>query len=155
MSNIVRLRDITQSDLPIFFEHQREPEANQMAAFPARDEEAFYKHWAKIMASDTVYNQTILFNDQVAGNILSFEMEGETEIGYWIGKEFWGKGITTEALKQFLGQLKKRPLFSHVAKHNLASKRVLEKCRFQVIGEGKWNPFPNEPEVEEFVLKLD
>lgn len=155
MPDQIRLRDITQSDLPFFFEHQRQPEANQMAAFPARDEEAFYKHWAKIMASDAVYNQTILFNDQVAGNILSFEMEGETEIGYWIGKEFWGKGITTEALKQFLGQLKKRPLFSHVAKHNLASKRVLEKCGFIVIGEGKWNPFPNQPEVEEFILKLD
>lgn len=131
MSSNIRLRDVLQSDLPIFFEHQRDPEANQMAAFPARDEEAFYKHWAKIMANDTVYNQTILYNDQVAGSVLSFEMEGETEIGYWIGKEFWGKGITTEALKQFLGQIKKRPLFSHVAKHNLASKRVLEKMRIQ------------------------
>lgn len=154
MSNMIRLRDITQSDLPIFFEHQRDPEAVEMAAFPSRDEDAFYKHWAKIMVNDTVYNQTILFNDQVVGNILSFEMEGETEIGYWIGKEFWGTGITTEALKQFLGQVKKRPLFAHVAKHNLASKKVLEKCGFQVIGEGKWNPFQNEIEVEEYILKL-
>lgn len=151
--NIV-LRDVLQSDLPIFFEHQRDPESNKMAAFPARDEEAFYKHWAKIMVNETVYNQTILLDDQVVGSILSFEMEGETEIGYWIGREFWGQGITTEALKQFLGQIKKRPLFAHVAKHNIASKKVLEKCGFIVIGEGKWKPFPDEAEVEEYILKL-
>ena len=99
-------------------------------------------------------NKTILFNGQVAGNIASFEMEGEREIGYWIGREFWGKGIASESLNQFLGQEVRRPLFAHVAKHNIASRRVLEKCGFEVIREDKWRPDPNEDEVEELILTL-
>lgn len=154
MTNIIRLRNVIQGDLPIFFEHQLDPVAAKMAAFPSRDREAFMAHWAKIMANANVMNRTILFDEQVAGNIASFEMDGEREIGYWIGREFWGKGIASESLKQFLGQEVRRPLFAHVAQHNLASRRVLEKCGFEVIREDKWRPIPNEDEVEEFILTL-
>ncbi len=154
MSNAITLRKVVQDDLPIFFEHQRDEEASKMAAFPSRSWEAFMAHWAKIMANVNVTNQTILINEQVAGNIASFEMDGEREIGYWIGREFWGKGIASESLKQFLGQEVRRPLFAHVAKHNIASRRVLEKCGFEIIREDKWRPIPNEDEVEEFILTL-
>lgn len=41
----IQLRPAVKSDLPIFFEHQREPEANKMAAFPARDRDDFMAHW--------------------------------------------------------------------------------------------------------------
>lgn len=90
----------------------------------------------------------------MAGNIASFEVDGEREIGYWIGREFWGLGIASESLKQLLGQEVRRPLFAHVAKHNVASRRVLEKCGFVVIREDKWKPDPNAGEVEEFILTL-
>ena len=154
MTNIITLRNIIQDDLPIFFEHQRDPVAAKMAAFPSRDREAFMAHWAKIMANANVMNRTILFDGQVAGNIASFEMEGEREIGYWLGREFWGKGIASESLKQFLGQEMRRPLFAHVVKHNIASQRVLKKCGFEVIREDEWRPNPNEDEVEELILTL-
>jgi RimJ/RimL family protein N-acetyltransferase len=154
MPNTITLRKIIQDDLPIFFEHQRDEEAAKMAAFPSRDREAFMAHWAKIMANENAMNRTILVNEQVAGNIASFEVDGEREIGYWIGREFWGKGIASESLKQFLGQEVRRPLFAHVAKHNIASRRVLEKCGFEVIREDSWRPNPNEDEVEELVLTL-
>lgn len=154
MMAIITLRNVIQDDLPIFFEHQSDPGAAKMAAFPSRDREAFMAHWAKIMANANVMNRTILYNEQVAGNIASFEMDGEQEVGYWVGREFWGLGIASESLKQFLGQEVRRPLFAHVAKHNIASRRVLEKCRFEIIREDKWKPIPNEDEVEEFVLIL-
>ena len=92
MTNIITLRNVIQDDLPIFFEHQRDPVAAKMAAFPSRDREAFMAHWAKIMANANVINRTILFDEQVAGNIASFEMEGQREIGYWLGREFTEKG---------------------------------------------------------------
>lgn len=53
------------------------------------------------MADDSVILKTILFNGQVAGNIVSFVQSGEREVGYWIGKEYWGKGIATKALAAF------------------------------------------------------
>jgi RimJ/RimL family protein N-acetyltransferase len=148
------LRNVIESDLPILFEQQLDPEATAMAAFPARDRESFMAHWAKIMADETVILKTILFNDQVAGSIVSWEMLGEREVGYWIGKEFWGKGIATQALAEYVSIVKARPLFAHVARHNIGSQRVLEKCGFKVIGEDKYTN-PAGVEVEELVLKLD
>src|SRR5688500_12902104 len=130
MPDNIQLRDVIEADLPIFFEHQLDPEATQMAAFPSRTRESFMAHWTKIMAEDSVLLKTILFNGIVAGNMVCFEQLGEREVGYWLGREYWGKGIATLALEQFLKQIKTRPLYAHVAKQNVASRRVLEKCGF-------------------------
>jgi RimJ/RimL family protein N-acetyltransferase len=154
MTDDVRLRDVTEGDLPILFEHQLDPDANQMANFPARDREAFTAHWTKILNDATVTKKTILFNGQVAGNIVSFEQSGTPKVGYWIGKNYWGKGIATKALSEFLGHVKARPLYAHVAKHNVGSIRVLEKCGFTLCGEDKTPSSADGEEVEEFVLKL-
>ncbi len=136
------------------FEQQLDPAATQMAAFPARDREAFMAHWAKILRDETVIVKAILFEGQVAGNVVCFEQSGQTLIGYWLGKEYWGKGIATHALSEFLNHVKTRPLYAYVAKHNLASRRVLEKCGFMLIGEDKAATDTPGEEVEEFLLKL-
>lgn len=149
----VNLRDVTESDLPILFEQQLDPEAAAMAAFPSRNREAFMDHWRKLMADPSLLLRTVLFDGQIAGSIVCFELEGEREVGYWIGKEFWGKGIATQALMQFLDLIQTRPLYGHVAKHNVASRRVLEKGGFKLIGEGKYTN-PAGEEVEEYILKL-
>jgi len=81
----------------------------------------------------------------MAGTIMSFENCGKREVGYWIGDEYWGKDLATEALSEFLVYVEVRhPLQTGVAKHNIASVRVSEKCGFVVIGEGEG----------EYVLKL-
>lgn len=41
---------------------------------------------------------------------------GKPEVTYWIGKEFWGKGVETEALLEFLKQEKVRPMYARCAK---------------------------------------
>lgn len=155
MTNDVQLRDVIVDDLPIFFEQQLDPEATQRAAFPARDRDAFMAHWAKILRDETVIVKAILFNAQVAGNIVSFEQSGQTQVGYWIGKEYWGKGIATQALSEFLNHVKTRPLYAYAAKHNLASKRVLEKCGFMLVGEDTASTDTRGEEVEDFLLKLE
>jgi len=154
MTNDIQLRDVTESDLPILFEQQLDPEATAMAAFPSRDRESFIAHWAKIMAYEKSIIKTILCDGQVAGYILSWEMEGEREVGYWVGKEYWGKGIATQALAEYISIVKTRPLMAHVARHNIGSRRVLEKCGFIFVGEDKYTN-PAGVEVEEFVLKLE
>ena len=146
----VILRDVIPSDLPIFFEHQRDPISNEIAAFPARDEEAFYAHWEKVMVNENNLIKAILFDDVVAGMILSFEMEGQREVGYWLGREFWGKGIASEALRLVLPSISVRPLYAHVAKHNIGSRRVLEKSGFKVTSE-----YQAEDDIEMFILRLE
>jgi RimJ/RimL family protein N-acetyltransferase len=154
MPNKIFLREVTESDLPTLFEQQLDPEAITMAAFPSRDRESFMAHWGKIMADEKVILKAILFENQLAGSIVSWEMLGEREVGYWLGKEFWGKGIATQALAEYVEIVKMRPLYAHVAKHNVGSRRVLEKCGFKVIGEDTYTN-PANVEVEEFVLKLE
>jgi RimJ/RimL family protein N-acetyltransferase len=130
VTNDVHLREVIESDLPIFFEQQLDPDATRMAAFPSRDREAFMTHWAKIMRDEANTLKTILFDGRVAGNIVSWQQGTEREVGYWLGKEYWGKGIATRALAEFLNHVTQRPLYAHVVKHNIASIRVLEKCGF-------------------------
>ena len=126
----VVLRDVIDSDLPILFEHQRDPEAVQMAAFPSRDHEAFMTHWAKLRRKPSNIIRTIVGDGQVTGNIGSWIAQNRRLIGYWIGREFWGRCVATAALAAFVAGLKERPLNAFVATHNDASIRVLEKCQF-------------------------
>jgi RimJ/RimL family protein N-acetyltransferase len=151
VSNVL-LRDVTEGDLPIFFAHQRDPEANRMAAFPARERDAFTEHWDRILGDETVTKKTILADGQVAGNVVSFYQGGHREIGYWIGREFWGRGVATRALSEFLGHERTRPLYAHVAERNVASIRVLEKCGFKLSDEHGGSPDQRSEDVEEVLL---
>ena len=158
MSRELFLRNVVNDDLPIFFEHQLDPEANHMAAFTAKDptnQEAFMAHWHSILAEETNIVQTILCNGQVAGSVSSYLDEGKPEVTYWLGKEYWGKGIATWALREFLANHNPtRPIYARVAKDNLGSRRVLEKCGFQIIGESKGFANARGQEIEEFLLEL-
>jgi|SRR5215211_617658 len=150
----VALRDVTEGDLPVFYENQRDPEAVRMACFPARGRKEYLAQWTRILADGTVGKKTILFDGQVAGNILSFEEDDERYVGYWLGREYWGKGIATRALAAFLDEETERPLYARVATQNVASVRVLEKCGFVVCGEEKGFPGPDGENVDEVILKL-
>jgi len=155
MTGDVHLRAVEDDDLPVFFEHQRDPDANRMAAFPPRERDAFVAHWKKILVDPTSVIRTIVFEGEVAGNVLSFEHGGQREVGYWLGREYYGKGIATRALAAFLAQFPVRPLYAHVAKHNRASVRVLEKCGFAVVGDDKSFATLDGQTVEGVILKLE
>ena len=141
------LRDVRADDLDAFFEHQREPEANAMAIFPPRDREAFDAHWRRILADDTLIKKTIVHGDQVAGNVLSWQQDGQQLVGYWVGRAFWGKGLATRALQELVTELTTRPLHAWVATSNVGSIRVLEKCGFVQVGS-------RTTDVEELLFEL-
>lgn len=161
------LRDVTHDDLPMFFDHQRDREACAMAAFPARGWDGFLAHWHKILADESVATRAILLDGEVVGNVVSFDQGGEREVGYWIGRAHWGKGVATGALTAFLRIEEQRPLTAHVAKRNVASRRVLEKCGFTVRGRALVSAQPEDrgaaaadggapaAPVEELVMRLD
>ena len=131
----VALRDVTEADLPVLFAHQRDPDATRMAAFAARDRAAFDAHWRRILGDPGVTARAIVADGVLAGNIGAWGEPGERLVGYWIGKEHWGKGIASRALAAFLEVERVRPLFAHVAKENVGSLRVLLKCGFVMAGE--------------------
>ena len=155
----ILLRDVTETDLPIFFEHQRDPAANFMAAFTSRDpadRDAFAAHWKRILNDDTVVVKTIVFEGRVIGNVAKFvDREfGKPEVTYWIGKEYWGMGFATKALSKFLRDIQVRPIYARAAKDNVASIRVMEKCGFAISGYGKGFASARGKEIEEVILEL-
>lgn len=131
MNSEVRLRDVERNDIPTFYEHQLDVDATRMAAFPSRDRAAFDAHWAKnILGNPAAITRTILVDGDGAGNIGSWLRDDVRLVGYWIGKEHWGKGVATRAFTAFLRVVTERPLYADVVKHNLGSIRVPEKCGF-------------------------
>ena len=125
-----------------------------MAAFPPRDKAAFTAHWRKILADDKVTTKTIVFEGEVAGNIGAFDRDGKREVGYWIGREFWGKGLATKALAELLEQEMERPLYARVATANPASVRVLEKCGFTLLRTETEFDERLGDEIEEALMEL-
>jgi RimJ/RimL family protein N-acetyltransferase len=102
----------------------------------SRDERAFMEHWAtKVLGDPTGVARTIELDGRVAGNVVSFLRAGRREVGYWVARELWGRGVATEALRQLLGEIAERPLHAIVARHNVGSRRVLEKCGFALESE--------------------
>ena len=131
------LRDVVEDDLPTFFEHQRDQEATSMAVFPAREWDDFMSHWRlKVLGNPANKARTILVDDQVAGYVSSWEQDGRRLVGYWVGREYWGRGVACSALDEFLRVHEHyRPIHAFVAQSNTRSIRVLEKCGFQRVGE--------------------
>jgi RimJ/RimL family protein N-acetyltransferase len=154
VSHGVRLRAVEDADLDVLFDHQADPEAAEMAAFPSRDRDRFDAHWAKIRLDDTVVQRTVLADGLVAGNIGGWQQDGQWLIGYWIGREHWGRGVATRALALFLDELPARPVYAHVAGHNTGSVRVLEKCGFHRDRAQEAQAPEPEDGVEEFVFVL-
>lgn len=150
----VRLRPVEDGDLDLFFEHQLDPEAVAMAAFPARDRDQFTAHWAKVRADEALVTRTIVAAGEVAGNIGSWPDEGVQLVGYWIGREWWGRGVATQALTLLLDELTIRPVHAHVAAQNAGSVRVLEKCGFQRDREQEAAAPAPDDGVEELVFVL-
>jgi RimJ/RimL family protein N-acetyltransferase len=155
-SDIV-LRDVIDEDLNTFFDHLSDAEANYMAAFTAKDPTdrvAFNEKWTKIRSSTETIIKTILVNERVVGHIAKFLMLGKPEISYWIGKEFWGKGIATRACMMLLNEIEDRPLYARAAKDNIVSIRVLEKCGFVKTGVEKAFANARGKEIDEVIFRL-
>jgi RimJ/RimL family protein N-acetyltransferase len=154
---VTELRGVADADLPHFFEHQRDPAACRMAAFTAKDPNdraAFDARWSRIRSNPAIVIRTVLLDGAVVGHVLSFEETGQREVSYWIAREHWGRGVATAALRMFLDVLTTRPLHARVATDNAASRRVLEKCGFSVVREGKWFANARGAEIGEFLLHL-
>ena len=151
----VELRDVTAEDVEVFYEQQLDPEARRVAVFPLREHDAFTTHWKeRILSVDGNIARTIVAEGRVAGNMLCFERDGKREVGYWLGRAFWGKGIATAALASLLREVTERPLYAYVARSNVGSIRVLEKCGFTEIGGERHVDEAMGGEVDEALFEL-
>jgi RimJ/RimL family protein N-acetyltransferase len=153
----IKLRPTELSDLDYLFQFQLDKEGGYLAAFMPKDpadKTAYFTKYTKLLKDPTVNNQTIIADSIIVGSIAKFVLEGNAEITYWIDRNFWGQGIATIALKEFLVIEITRPLFARVAFDNFGSQKVLEKCGFVKIGSDKGFANARQAEIEEFIYKL-
>lgn len=141
----IRLRAVCREDLAALFEFQCEPEAVEMAGVPVRDHDAFMAHWNRLLTNPELVTMAVTIDDTVAGHIGSWVQDGQRLVGYWIGRRYWGRGVATQTLSQFLQHVTDRPIHACALKHNVASLRVLQKCGFR-LEKG------SEGDVEELVF---
>ena len=141
-----------KNDLNAFFQFQLDKEANYLAAFTSKDpndKTAYLEKYAKLLIDPTVNTRTIKVNDVIAGSVAKFVMENAAEITYWIDRNFWGQGVATTALKEFLKTEQIRPIYGRVAFDNYGSQKVLEKCGFVKIGKDRGFANARQSEIEE------
>lgn len=151
---LITLRQVTDADLPLLFEQQRDPLSAQMAGVPSRDEEAFYAHWARVRANPKNFAWVVEADGEVVGNIGSFTWPDHRQVGYWVDRRHWGKGIATRALALLLERDHERPMYAHIIETNVGSKRVLEKCGFRLLEDrGASRGIQAEPDDLVFVLE--
>lgn len=79
--------------------------------------------------------------DEVIGIVTLLKLDWENknaELGYWIGKKYWNKGLMTEAVKLTLGfgfeKLKLHRICANLFEDNIGSKKVLEKSGLSLEG---------------------
>ncbi|MBZ0172237.1 MAG: GNAT family N-acetyltransferase [Phycisphaerales bacterium] len=140
----IELRPVSRDDLDEFYAFETDPESAALAGVKPRGRVAFFAHWETIATDDTVVDRAILADGVVAGRVTRFERDGRAELGYWIGREFWGLGVAGRGVGLFLEAEPRRPLHAHVSAANPASIRVLERHGFVRTGQS------DEPETERY-----
>ncbi|SEO80354.1 GNAT family N-acetyltransferase [Actinacidiphila rubida] len=157
MRAVIALREVRDGDLPAFWAHLSDPEAQQVAAVTRDyhyDREAFERHWARVRGNPEALTRTVVHGDVVAGSVAAFGPPDEREVTYWIDRGLWGRGIATAALTALLELDPTRPMFAWAAADNAGSVRVLEKCGFVVIGRDRGFARARDGEIDEVRLKL-
>lgn len=91
--------------------------------------------WVDSYDKDDYYLWLIEFEDEPIGSVMIFESFENFEVGYHIGRNWWNKGIITEALetviKYAFEECELPRLFARYCIDNCASGKVMEKLGMQ------------------------
>lgn len=139
------LRAWKESDAESLFRYAHDPEIGSIAGWPphASVEESLLVI-RTVFAGPEIYAVVLRETDEAVGSIglifgddvHSGEMQAnEAEIGFWIGKPYWGKGLIPEALSCLLRRcfedLELTAVWCSYYEGNARSRRVMDKCGFR------------------------
>jgi RimJ/RimL family protein N-acetyltransferase len=154
----VSLRPATDADFDALFALESDVAGADMIAFLPRepgDRDAFSAHWARITSDDSVITRIIEADGTFAGYAVSFLIDGERQVGYWIARELWGRGVASAALAALVSEIPERPLWGSTAADNLGSQRVLQHVGFAFDRTERSHAPRRGVEIDEQVYRLD
>jgi Acetyltransferase (GNAT) domain len=152
------LREIEDRDFDVLFEHSRDRDAIRMAAFTspeADDRTSFERRWARLLSDASTTNRVVELDGRVVGHIASFDLEGQREVTYWIGREDWGRGIAHACATRVLAAGGDPSALRARRERQRRVDPVLAKCGFLIVGEGRGFAHGRNEETDEVVLRLD
>lgn len=124
--------------------------------FPYTEQDAI--EWIERTPANTGRHPFAVEIDDEIVACISYWPSGEDaiEVGYWVGKPYWGKGICTQALSMLMSQdffPREKNVITRVMEGNIGSERVLEKCGFKSSGSCTANRFGEDIKSKFFVLE--
>ena len=138
------LRRWEKNDAESLYEYAKDPDVGPIAGWPAHRSIEESRDVIKNVFNGKEAYAICLKTDNKAIGAIELKLNGytdmterddECELGYWLGKPFWGQGIVPEAVKEML-----RHAFEEIGmttvwvgyyEGNAKSKRVQEKCGFR------------------------
>ena len=138
------LRRWEKNDAESLYEYAKDPDVGPIAGWPAHRSIEESRDVIKNVFNGKEAYAICLKTDNKAIGAVELKLNGHTdmterddecELGYWLGKPFWGQGIVPEAVKEML-----RHAFEEIGmttvwvgyyEGNAKSKRVQEKCGFR------------------------
>ena len=139
------------SDAPVLFKYASDPEVGPRAGWPPhKSVEESLNVIRTIFANDHIWALELKETGEIVG-CMGYYAHGESnidigendaELGYWIARPYWNKGLCTEALRAMIDYCFKvkgfRTLWSDYFENNPASGRVMHKCGFRDMGDVNW-----------------
>ena len=138
------LRRWEKNDAESLFEYAKDPDVGPIAGWPAHRSVEESRNVIKNVFNGKEAYAICLKTDNKAIGAVELKLNGHTdmterddecELGYWLGKPFWGQGIIPEAVKEMLRHafedLGIKTVWVGYYEGNIKSKRVQEKCGFR------------------------
>lgn len=145
MDFVVALRDALKADAPVIAELANDYEVAKMVAtmphpYALEDAYVFLDKIKEKFKAGKGHSLAISVGGDFAGMAGWFYNEDNVlEIGYWVGRKFWGRGIAGKAVELILDVIRKEcpdatEVIAQYMTENPASGRVLEKNGFAIEG---------------------
>ncbi|XVJ59673.1 MAG: GNAT family N-acetyltransferase [Tepidisphaera sp.] len=156
----ILLRRTQATDLPRLHAMELDEASNALAGTKPRDWSTFHDRWVQILADADggvlgVTPRVVVADGSIVGAVNISPHEGLSAIGYWIAREWWGRGVATRAVGMMLREFTRRPLIATASAANLPSIRVLEKHGFVVVDRRATPETPRTVARETVTLVLD
>lgn len=165
--NNIYLRPVRPSDAKSIYRYARHREISRYTYVPypyrLEDSYAFIKslrRWRKKRSSE-VFGIIDTSSHRLLGLIGMHHIDKvnkRVEIGYWLGKEHWRKGVTSEAVRLVVHyafkEMKLQKVVARVWHPNIASAKLLQKCGFKLEGQLRRQTFRNHRWYDEFMFGI-
>jgi ribosomal-protein-alanine N-acetyltransferase len=157
------LRPYRKSDLESIVKHINDKAiAGNTLTIPypytMKDAEEWYRKFRKMMRRKGLDRIALVIeiDGEAVGSVGITRHDHKAEIGYWLGRAYWGKGIMTEVVKEItkygFRELGLRRMYAFVFTHNKASMRVLEKAGYKYEGMLRKNVKKGDKYFDEYLF---